>query len=69
MKIRRYGCYLRLLRLALAMALMGCATTSDEGLKRLDGKIDHHIGLELGGNTHSWNSTDMGLWMTMQGGG
>ncbi|MCK9375042.1 MAG: hypothetical protein M0P73_02715 [Syntrophobacterales bacterium] len=69
MKIRRCGWYLRLLRLGLAMALMGCATTSDEDVKRLDSRINHHIGLELPSNTDDWNNTDLGLWMTMQGGG
>lgn len=69
MKIGRFGWYFRLARLGLAMALMGCATPSDDGLKRLDGKIDHHVGVELPSNTADWNNTDRGLWMTMQGGG
>ncbi|MFA5112630.1 MAG: hypothetical protein WC443_14555 [Desulfobaccales bacterium] len=69
MKIRRFGRHLRLVRLGLALALMGCATPNDEGLKRLDAQIDHHIGVELGKNTDKLNSTDQGLWMTMQGGG
>ncbi len=69
MKIRRYRWHLRLLRLGLAMALMGCATPNDESVKRLDGRLDHHIGVELGSRTDKWNSTDWGLWMTMQGGG
>jgi hypothetical protein len=69
MQARRRRWPSRVITLGLAMALMGCAT-GEQTLKEFSVSDPryNHIGFSSDDPSH-WNSTDLSLWMDMNGGG